>query len=151
MSSWARKSGAITPDGSNTYEGTNTFNKAVTVNGAATFTSALSIVNQTSTGTVTTAGVKKAIRVVTVSGAVAVSALDHIVVINKAFAEATTVSLPAGATGQEFIIKDGSGTAGSTNTITVSAGAIDSSATYVIGSNWNSATLVYNGTKFNVI
>lgn len=108
------------------------------------------LTNITSTGTNTTTAVKRAVRVVTVSGAVTVTALDHVVVINKAFAEATTVSLPAGATGQEFIIKDGGGNAGTSN-ITVSAGAIDASATYVLSSNYNSATFIYNGTKFNVI
>lgn len=148
---WILKTGSLSPSGDNTFTGTNTFDRALTVNGAATFTSALSVINQTSTGTLTTTAVKKSVRVVTVSGAVAVTALDHIVVINKAFAEATTVSLPAGVTGQEFIIKDGSGTAGTTNPITVSAGAIDSSATYVINNNWNSATLIYNGSKFNLI
>lgn len=149
--SWIIKTGSVTPSGNNTFSGDNIFSGSVVITGSASFTSALSVINQTSTGILTTTAVKKAIRIVAVSGAVAVTALDHIVVINKAFAETTTVNLPAGSTGQEFVIKDGSGTAGTTNTITVSAGAIDSSATYVINNNWNSATLVYNGTKFNII
>lgn len=110
----------------------------------------VTLTNITSTGTTTTQAVKRAVRVVTVSGAIAVTALDHVVVVNKAFAEATTVSLPAGATGQEFIIKDGGGNAGTSN-ITVSAGVIDSSATAVISNNWGALTLVYNGTKFNIM
>lgn len=118
---------------------------------ALTSADSITLTNIISTGILSTAAIKKTVRVVTVSGAVTVTALDNVVVINKAFAEATTVSLPAGSQGQEFIIKDGSGTAGTTNTITVSAGAIDSSATALISNNWGSLSLIYNGSKFNVI
>jgi hypothetical protein len=116
-------------------------------------TDSVTLVDITSTGTTTTRAVSRAVRVVTVSGAVTVTALDHIVVVAKTFAEITTANLPAGAPGKEYIIKDGSGLAGSTNAITVSASAIDSSATAVISNNWGSLTLVYNGTsnKYNII
>jgi hypothetical protein len=92
-------------------------------------------------------------RVVTASGAVTIGSSDHIVVVNKSSGEATTVNLPSSpATGRTLVIKDGKGDAATNNiTITPAAGTIDGAATLVISANYGSATLVYNGTQWNVV
>lgn len=93
-------------------------------------------------------------RVVTAAGAVTVTATDYIVIVNKASGASTVVNLPAAgsATGQVYIIKDGKGDAASNNiTLTPASGNIDGAATYVISTNYNSTTIVDNGTQYNVI
>lgn len=96
--------------------------------------------------------VKRLIRVVTAAGAVTVSATtDYIVVVNKTVGAATAVNLPAGVTGQEFVIKDGKLDAATNNiTLTPAAGNIDGAATYVMNVNGQSVTIVYNGTQWNI-
>ena len=99
------------------------------------------------------AGKRDKVRVVVAAGAVTVGTDDYIVVVNKTVGAATTVNLPAGVTGQVFIIKDGKGDAG-TNNITIDGNAaetIDGTATKVISTNYNSAMIVWNGTEWNVI
>ena len=92
-------------------------------------------------------------RVVTAAGAVTVVTADNIIVINKTVGEATAVNLPpAPNTWDTVTIKDGKGDAATNNiTITPNAGNIDGSATFVIGINYGSAKLTYNGTEWNVI
>jgi hypothetical protein len=67
-------------------------------------------------------------------------------------AAARTITMPnAGMTaGQEWTIKDEAGTAQSANNITISGhGAnIDGAATFVINTNYGSATLYWNGSNF---
>jgi hypothetical protein len=60
------------------------------------------------------------------------------------------VNLPAGVTGQTFIIKDGLGLASVANpiTITPSAGTIDGAANATISASYGSVTLIYNGTQW---
>ena len=60
------------------------------------------------------------------------------------------VNLPAGVTGQTFIIKDGLGLASVANpiTITPSAGTIDGAANATISAPYGSVTLIYNGTQW---
>lgn len=93
-------------------------------------------------------------RVVTGAGAVTVSATtDYIVVVNKSSGAATTVNLPSSPTaGLTFVIKDGKGDAATNNiTLTPAAGTIDGQATIVMATNYESQTLVYNGTEWNLI
>ena len=94
----------------------------------------------------------KAVRVVTASGAVTIASSDSIVVVNKTTGAATTVNLPSSpTTGTEFIIKDGKGDAATNNlTITPASGNIDGAGTYVINVNYQSITIVYNGTQWNI-
>lgn len=97
-------------------------------------------------------GQKIASRVVIAAGAVTVTAADYLVVVNKTSGASTIVNLPAGVTNTVFIIKDGKGDAASNNiTLTPAAGNIDGSGTYVLNTNFSSATIVYNGTQWNII
>lgn len=60
-----------------------------------------------------------------------------------------TITLPASAAGQVYIIKDSLGDS-STNPITI-VGSIDGLASYVLNIDWSSVTLVYNGIEWNVV
>lgn len=77
--------------------------------------------------------------------------IDYVILVNTSAAR--TINLLAGPnTGQTYIIKDNTGTAGANNiTIVPAAGNIDNAANYVISTNNGSAQLVYNGTQWNVI
>ena len=91
-------------------------------------------------------------RVVTASGAITAATTDYVIVVNKTVGAASAVTLPAGVTGQVLIIKDGKGDAAANNiTTTPAAGNIDGAGTHVISTNYGSATLVYNGTEWNVL
>ena len=99
-----------------------------------------------------TSPVTTTVRVVTAAGAVTVTTADYAVIVNKTVGAATTVNLPAGSTGLTFIIKDGKGDANANNiTITPAAGNIDGSATYVMTSVYQSVSLMYNGTQWNLV
>lgn len=93
------------------------------------------------------------VRVVTAAGAVTVTTSDYVVVVNKTVGAATTVNLPASpATGDTYVIKDGKGDAGANNiTLTPAAGNIDGAGTKVMATNYQSISLVYNGTEWNVV
>lgn len=100
----------------------------------------------------TTAGRVVGARVHTAAGAVTVAATDHAVIVRKASGAATTVNLPSSpATGQVHMIKDGKGDA-STNplTLTPAAGNIDGAATMVMAVNYQSVTLIYDGTEWGI-
>jgi hypothetical protein len=60
------------------------------------------------------------------------------------------VNLPAGVTGQTFIIKDGLGLASGLTpiTITPTAGTIDGAVNATISAPYGSVTLIYNGTQW---
>jgi hypothetical protein len=60
------------------------------------------------------------------------------------------VNLPAGVTGQTFIIKDGLGLASVATPITVTptAGTIDGAVSATISAPYGSLTLIYNGTQW---
>ena len=73
---------------------------------------------------------------------------NDIIVMNNFFAR--TVNLPPGLTGKRFIIKDGVGTA-SSNNITVNAASgqsIQGSLSFVMNINYQSITLIWNGTMW---
>jgi hypothetical protein len=93
------------------------------------------------------------VRVVTAAGAVTVTTSDYVVIINKTSGASTVVNLPASpAAGDVYIIKDGKGDATTNNiTLTPAAGNIDGAGTFVMATNYQSITLVYNGTEWNVV
>lgn len=115
-------------------------------------TYAVNILDQR-TGLLNTSGIGRwPVRVITAAGAITVTAADWAVIVNKTVGAASAVALPAGATGAEFVIKDGKGDAAANNiTITPAAGTIDGAATSVISANYGSATLLYNGTEWSAI
>lgn len=93
------------------------------------------------------------LRVHTAAGAATLAKTDCILVINKGTGAATTVNLPAApVAGQVFVIKDGKGDAAANNiTLTPAAGNIDGAGTFVMATNYQSATIAYNGTEWNLI
>jgi len=100
---------------------------------------------------ITQAGRIKRLRIATTTP-VTVAVTDHVVVTRLAAAGAVAVNLPAGVAGQEFVIKDGTGDATANNvTITPAAGNIDGAGTYVLDTNYQATTLIYDGTVWNVI
>lgn len=112
------------------------------------------IPSSSSTGRQTfTSGINYAVRVVTAAGAVTLTTSDYIVVVNKASGASTVVNLPGSPTkGDNYIIKDGKGDANTNNlTVTPASGNIDGTGTYVMNTNYQSATVVYNGTQWNLI
>lgn len=90
---------------------------------------------------------------VTTPGAYPYTALttDYLILIDTA--SARTVNLMATpATGTTIVIKDNVGSAGANNiTVTPAAGNIDGSASYVMSTNYQSITLVYNAVQWNII
>lgn len=95
-----------------------------------------------------------ALRVVTAAGGVTVTSADTVIVINKASAATTLVTLPSSPTGGTIvIIKDGKGDS-ETYAITVDAGVsntIDGSRYAYLNNNYASLTIVWNGTQWNVL
>lgn len=109
---------------------------------------------QTITGILTTqSGRVLSGRVVTAAGAITMATTDNVVIVNKTVGAATTVNLVGSpTTWTSFTIKDGKGDAGTNNiTITPAAGTIDGASTYVMGTNYQSATVVYSGSEWSVI
>jgi hypothetical protein len=92
-------------------------------------------------------------RVVTASGDVTVTGQDYLVVVNKSVACISNANLPATPiTNQTHVIKDGKGDAGTNNiTIVPAAGNIDGAANFVMNSNYQAVTVVYNGSQWNVV
>jgi len=76
---------------------------------------------------------------------------DNVILVDTSSAR-TITPLASPTTGQMHRIKDNVGTAAANNiTITPSGKNIDGSASFVIGTNWGSADIVYNGTQWNVL
>lgn len=93
------------------------------------------------------------VRVVTAAGAISISATDYAVCINKTVGAATTANLPSSpATGTLVVVKDCKGDAATNNiTVTPAAGNIDGSSTYVMSVNFQSISVIYNGTQWNIL
>lgn len=91
-------------------------------------------------------------RVHTAAGDVTVSATDHVIVVKKTSGAATNVPLPAGVLGRTLVIKDGKADASSNNiTITPAAGNIDGAATFVMSTDKQAITVVYDGVQWEII
>jgi hypothetical protein len=98
----------------------------------------------------------KSVSVITAVGAVTVTTGMNIVILNKTSGAATTVNLPSGSssgTGKMFVVKDGKGDAATNNiTVTPNGGdTIDGGSTYVLNTNYEAATFIWNGTQWNII
>lgn len=78
---------------------------------------------------------------------------DYIVAIDTS--SARTILLPdAPTTGQVFVIKDSIGTANSNNISLTTVGGvvtIDGATTQTMSSNWQSVSVVFNGTSYRII
>jgi len=100
--------------------------------------------------TINTGGVViTAIRVATATP-IAVLSADAAISVQVPGPVAVQVNLPAGVTGQTFIIKDALGLASIATpiTITPTAGTIDGAANATISAPYGSVTLIYNGTQW---
>lgn len=76
---------------------------------------------------------------------------DGVILVDTSSAR-TITPLASPTTGQMHRIKDNVGSAAANNiTITPSGKNIDGSASFVIGTNWGSVDIVYNGTQWNVL
>ena len=95
----------------------------------------------------------RGVRIVTAAGDVDITTADDVVLINKSSGAATVINLPASpVTGEQYTIKDKKGDAASNNiTLTPASGNIDGSSTYVIGTNYDKVTVMYNGSEWSVI
>jgi hypothetical protein len=92
-------------------------------------------------------------RIVTASGTIIQLVSDNVIVVNKTTPANTAITLMTSPpTGQTVTIKDGAGNANTYNiTITPAAGNIDGAATLVLNTAYAGATLMYNGTIWNII
>ena len=81
---------------------------------------------------------------------VAVLSADAAISVQVPGPVAIQVNLPAGVTGQTFIIKDGLGLASVATpiTITPTAGTIDGAANATINTPYGSLTLIYDGVQW---
>lgn len=152
---WATPSGTgVTGPGSSTdtaiarwngIGGTTLQDSGITIDGSNNMTIPGRLITQS--------GRNIKVRVVTASGAVTVATSDYVVVVNKTTGAATTVNLPSSpSTGDTYSIKDGKGDAATNNlTLTPASGNIDGAATFVMKVNYESITVVYNGTQWNII
>lgn len=96
---------------------------------------------------------KQSVRVATTTPVTVSSSSDYAIVTKLSVAGAVAVNLPAGATGQFFVICDGTGDA-LTNNVTVTANGaelINGSSTVVIDHNRGAVILAWNGTGWNII
>jgi len=81
---------------------------------------------------------------------------DSTLIVNKTVGQATSITLPKSViTGQQCVIKDGKGDAGTNNITVFPDGAtvttIDGAANKIIAVNYGWIILEYNGTEWNVI
>lgn len=88
-------------------------------------------------------------------GDVTINDSDNVVLINKTIGEATTVTIPLpGTSGKArlLIIKDMKGDASVNNIRIISAaGTIDGQNVWILNQNYQSFTLIDNGTEWNII
>lgn len=148
--------GALTTSGANALTFTTTGTTGVTLPTSGTLYAsgaALSATTGIFSGILTAqSGHVDAVRTVTAAGAITVATTDYIVCVNKTVGAATVVNLMATpTTGTILTIKDCKGDANSNNiTLTPAAGNIDGSGTYVMNTNYQSASIFYNGTAWFV-
>lgn len=96
---------------------------------------------------------KVAARVATTSPVTVAAATDFLVVSDLTVAGAVAVDLPAGVTGQIFVITDGKGDA-ATNNVTIDgnlAETINGAATLVMDKNRQSVILGWSGSDWNIL
>jgi len=72
------------------------------------------------------------------------SSANFFIFVNNITGSAISIAIPSGTIGQQLIIKDIAGNAGTYN-ITITAGGIDGFPNYVLVSNYMSLSLVWTG------
>ena len=104
--------------------------------------------------TITASGIPVvAVRIAVATPVVVSAVTDDVIAVQVPGPVAVAVTLPAGAAGQTFTIKDGLGLASGATpiTITPAAGTIDGAATAVINAPFGSLTLVYDGVQWIIV
>jgi len=118
--------------------------------GNAIFTSTSSTINTTTQ--TPQIGSNDALKIVTPGAYPYTTVPQDAVILIDTSTTRTITPLASPTTGQKHIIKDNVGSAGTNNiTITPSGKNVDGSASYVINTDYGSATIVYNGTQWNII
>jgi len=93
-------------------------------------------------------------RIITTSGPAAVTSSDLVVLLSKAASEATAVTLPSSQTlGRMIVIKDLKGDASTNNVTIVTSGGetVDGLVGFSMTQNFQSITLMYNGSGWSII
>lgn len=104
--------------------------------------------------TITASGIPVvAVRIAVATPVVVSAVTDDVIAVQVPGPVAVAVTLPAGAAGRTFTIKDGLGLASGATpiTITPAAGTIDGAATAVINAPFGSLTLVYDGVQWIIV
>lgn len=93
------------------------------------------------------------VEILSIGSGISLDENNRVLLINKTPGSATTVQLPvAPYIGQQLVIKDGKGDAHQNNIHIYSASAtIDGNSAIYMGQNYQSFTLLYNGTEWNII
>lgn len=77
---------------------------------------------------------------------------QNLLIINKTTGSATGVTLPSAVAFTTFVIKDGKGDATINNiTVTPSSGTIDGASSFIINVNYQSVTVIFDGTNWHII
>jgi len=99
-----------------------------------------------------TSSQKMAVRIATSTPAT-ISSTDFDVVCKLTVPAAVAVTLPAGVTGQTFVIVDGTGDA-ATNNVTISCSGgqtINGASSHVLNENFGGIVVQFNGTQWNIL
>jgi hypothetical protein len=130
-------------------DGTN--GQVLTTNGAGV----LNWSTSTGSGNADTS-IFKNVLVITTGTSDTLTSSNHLVIVNKTIHSAHTINLPAGSSvgvGKMFTIKDGSGSASTYNISIIPNGVetIDGISNFPINVNYDSWTVVWNGTSWSVV
>ena len=92
-------------------------------------------------------------KIITVGGYEVLEDIARTVIVNKTVGgPITVIPPPAPILGQQLIIKDGKGDANTNNiTITSSGTTIDGNSSILITHSYQSFTILYNGTEWNIV
>ena len=81
-----------------------------------------------------------------------IAAADYVVLIDTSVARTTILPSAVTNPGRVLIIKDNVGSAATNNvTVASAAGNVDGAASYTMNINWQSITVVSNGTNWRVV
>lgn len=108
------------------------------------------IVSATSSKWITSKGLRK--NITTITGTYQVLVTDEVIIVTTLSAS-FTITMPASpTTGDTYIIKDGTGSAGSKNlTIAGNSNTIDGSSTFILNTSYGAITLIFSGIEWSII
>ena len=92
------------------------------------------------------------VTILTTGSSYTLTTSNYVLVVRKSVGSATTVNLPAlPGMGQTYVIKDGKGDA-ATNNITISSPGpqIDGASSFIMAVNYESITVIFDGSNWNI-